>query len=239
MAEFDVEGADAAADGGGERSLDGDHVLARCGQGLVGEADAGQGAALALRAVLQGIGEGAAATLHLRQPALRWPSAGALAVALEAWTLGAHTLEAGIWYEDNEFNQARRFYPERSLTAPTQDFTEFLSNPLLTQWETLKGMLAPKTNTPPQSANSAPKQLGGGGSMGLEALAPGDVNAFEGRDMRFEFRDFKLPFTAENFLLSFSLPNFYFHAATAYDILRHNGVAIGKRDFTGPLRLKT
>jgi iron complex outermembrane receptor protein len=52
-----------------------------------------------------------------------------------AWTLGAHTLEAGIWYEDNEFNQARRFYPERSLTAPTQDFTEFLSNPLLTQWE--------------------------------------------------------------------------------------------------------
>lgn len=52
-----------------------------------------------------------------------------------AWTLGAHKLEAGIWYEDNEFNQARRFYPERSLTTPTQDFTKFLRNPLLTQWE--------------------------------------------------------------------------------------------------------
>ena len=31
----------------------------------------------------------------------------------------------------------------------------------------------------------------------------------------------------------FSLPNFYFHATTAYDILRHNGVELGKRDFMG------
>ena len=48
----------------------------------------------------------------------------------------------------------------------------------------------------------------------------------------------KLPFTAENFLLSFSLPNFYFHATTAYDILRHKGVPIGKRDFMGRMRMK-
>ena len=41
------------------------------------------------------------------------------------------------------------------------------------------------------------------------------------------------------FLQSFSLPNFYFHAATAYDILRSKGVPLGKRDFMGPLRLKT
>jgi uncharacterized protein len=37
--------------------------------------------------------------------------------------------------------------------------------------------------------------------------------------------------SGEDFLLLFALPNFYFHAATAYDILRHNGVPIGKRDF--------
>ncbi len=72
----------------------------------------------------------------------------------------------------------------------------------------------------------------------LDALTPGDINAYEGKDMFFEFKEFKLPFTAENFLLSFSLPNFYFHATTAYDILRHKGVTIGKRDFTGQLRLK-
>jgi uncharacterized protein len=39
--------------------------------------------------------------------------------------------------------------------------------------------------------------------------------------------------TGQQFLSNFSLPNFYFHAATAYDILRHNGVEIGKRDFLG------
>ena len=51
-------------------------------------------------------------------------------------------------------------------------------------------------------------------------------------------RDIKIPFTAEGFLLSFSLPNFYFHATTAYDILRSKGVPIGKRDFLGRMRLK-
>ena len=47
-----------------------------------------------------------------------------------------------------------------------------------------------------------------------------------------------MPFVAENFIMSFSLPNFYFHAATAYDILRNKGVPLGKRDFMGPLRMK-
>ena len=67
----------------------------------------------------------------------------------------------------------------------------------------------------------------------IDALTPDEVNALAGRDVVFQFRDFKMPFTAEGFLLSFSLPNFYFHAATAYDILRHCGVELGKRDFIG------
>jgi hypothetical protein len=45
-------------------------------------------------------------------------------------------------------------------------------------------------------------------------------------------------FTAEGFLMSFSLPNFYFHAATAYDILRGRGAPLGKLDYMGALRLK-
>jgi uncharacterized protein len=44
----------------------------------------------------------------------------------------------------------------------------------------------------------------------------------------------ELPMTCAQYLLSFVLPNLYFHAATAYDILRHNGVALGKRDFLRP-----
>jgi uncharacterized protein len=72
----------------------------------------------------------------------------------------------------------------------------------------------------------------------LAELTPAEVNALEGSDVTFQIRDFKLPFTAENFLMSFSMPNFYFHAATAYDILRSKGVPLGKRDFMGEMRMK-
>jgi hypothetical protein len=64
------------------------------------------------------------------------------------------------------------------------------------------------------------------------------INSREGADLVFEFRKSRLLFTTEDFLLSFSLPNFYFHATTAYDILRANGVPLGKRDYLGTLRLK-
>ena len=42
-----------------------------------------------------------------------------------------------------------------------------------------------------------------------------------------------LRFTGETYLLGFALPNFYFHVVTAYDILRSNGVELGKRDYIG------
>jgi uncharacterized protein len=73
----------------------------------------------------------------------------------------------------------------------------------------------------------------------LKEVSAAEVNGFEGRDMKFEFRDRSIPFTAENFLLSFSLPNFYFHSSMAYGILRSKGVPLGKRDFMGQLRIKT
>ena len=72
----------------------------------------------------------------------------------------------------------------------------------------------------------------------LEALKPDEVNALEGKDVAFQFGETKIPFTAETFVLSFSLPNFHFHATTAYDILRSRGVPVGKRDYMGRLRIK-
>ena len=45
--------------------------------------------------------------------------------------------------------------------------------------------------------------------------------------------DRSITVTGQQFISSFSFPNFYFHAATAHGILRHNGVEIGKRDFLG------
>lgn len=73
----------------------------------------------------------------------------------------------------------------------------------------------------------------------LQQVKAEELNAFEGKDVVFEIGDRKLPFTAEGFLLSFSLPNFYFHATTAYDILRSKGVPLGKRDYLGRMRLKS
>jgi hypothetical protein len=73
----------------------------------------------------------------------------------------------------------------------------------------------------------------------LSALTPEAVDTLVGRDVTFKIGERALPFTAEGFLMSFSLPNFFFHAATAYDILRHKGAPLGKRDFMGKLKLKT
>lgn len=73
----------------------------------------------------------------------------------------------------------------------------------------------------------------------LGELGRGEVNALEGQDMVFQLGERRLPFLAEDFLLSFSVPNFYFHATTAYDLLRHRGMPLGKRDYLGRLRLKT
>lgn len=73
----------------------------------------------------------------------------------------------------------------------------------------------------------------------LQALTPDEVNALEGGDVVFRLGAHGLPFTVENFLMSFSLPNLHFHATTAYDILRQAGVPLGKRDYMGQLRMKT
>ena len=72
----------------------------------------------------------------------------------------------------------------------------------------------------------------------LQKLTPDEVNAHAGKDLIFKGSTVRT-FTAEGFLLSFSLPNFYFHATTAYDILRWKGVPVGKRDYIGALRVKT
>lgn len=72
----------------------------------------------------------------------------------------------------------------------------------------------------------------------LEALTPDEVNAWEGRALDLQIGPRRLAFTSETLILSFSLPNFYFHAVTAYDILRARGVPLGKRDYEGLLRTR-
>ncbi len=72
----------------------------------------------------------------------------------------------------------------------------------------------------------------------LKSYTPAEINALEGKDVVFNLGDRKLPFTGENFLLTFSLPNFHFHCTTAYDILRQKGVPLGKRNYIGAPKVK-
>ena len=72
----------------------------------------------------------------------------------------------------------------------------------------------------------------------LKAIDRDTFDALADSDTQFAMGETRMPFTGANFLLSFSQPNFYFHATAAYAILRAQGVKLGKRDFLGMPRMK-
>jgi hypothetical protein len=100
-----------------------------------------------------------------------------------------------------------------------------------------KGVFSPDMSPFPESFAALKARIAEA-LAALEAIEPSEIDAFVGRDMRFEFGERRINFTAEDFLLSFSQPNFYFHATTSYAILRWKGLPIGKRNFTGQLRVR-
>lgn len=67
----------------------------------------------------------------------------------------------------------------------------------------------------------------------LDGLKPEEFAGAENRHIVIKLRRGDMEFNGLDYLNRFALPNFYFHATTAYDILRHNGVPLGKRDFLG------
>jgi hypothetical protein len=67
----------------------------------------------------------------------------------------------------------------------------------------------------------------------LKTLKPAQIDGSEGRDIVLKFPNRTMEFKGLAYLMHFALPNFTFHVVTAYDILRHNGVEIGKPDFLG------
>jgi hypothetical protein len=68
----------------------------------------------------------------------------------------------------------------------------------------------------------------------LETFEPAQVDGSEQRSVTLKMRSGDLRFEGLAFLLEFSIPNVFFHCTTAYAILRHCGVEIGKLDFLGP-----
>jgi hypothetical protein len=67
----------------------------------------------------------------------------------------------------------------------------------------------------------------------IKSLKPAQFEGGETREVTLTIGGQKMSWKGATYLFHFALPNFYFHAATAYDILRHNGVEVGKRDFIG------
>ncbi len=69
----------------------------------------------------------------------------------------------------------------------------------------------------------------------VESFTAAQINGSEEREINLKVGGREMAFKGLEYLVGFAIPNFYFHVVTAYNILRHNGVEIGKRDYMGVL----
>jgi uncharacterized protein len=67
----------------------------------------------------------------------------------------------------------------------------------------------------------------------VQSVSKADVDANAGKDVTFPMGPRQVTMKSSDYMIHFALPNFYFHHTTAYNILRHRGVELGKRDFLG------
>ncbi|MBV8447843.1 MAG: DUF1993 domain-containing protein [Hyphomicrobiales bacterium] len=67
----------------------------------------------------------------------------------------------------------------------------------------------------------------------IESVPANAIDGTENKDITLKIAGKDTQMKGRDYLLFFALPNFYFHATTAYDLLRHNGIEVGKRDFLG------
>jgi hypothetical protein len=67
----------------------------------------------------------------------------------------------------------------------------------------------------------------------VESFKPEQIDGCEDNEVVLKFATGGMTFTGQSYLLSFALPNFFFHAATAYDLMRHAGVELTKGNYLG------
>ena len=67
----------------------------------------------------------------------------------------------------------------------------------------------------------------------IQTVTPGQIDGTEEKEIVIKRGDKETRYKGMQFLLGHAVPNFYFHVTTTYDILRHNGIEIGKRDYLG------
>ena len=66
-----------------------------------------------------------------------------------------------------------------------------------------------------------------------KTITPAQLEGSETKEIKFSIKEWNFEFVGDQYLLTWIIPNFYFHITTAYNILRHNGVQIGKSDYLG------
>lgn len=119
-------------------------------------------------------------------------------------------------------------YQIKSMVVHSQGAIEGIRN----------GVFSPDFSDPPADFAGLRESITGAITF-LNAISADELEGMIGGDMRFEIGEKRLDFAStEDFLFSFSVSNFYFHAVTAYGILRNKGVDVGKMDYIGALPLK-
>ncbi len=133
----------------------------------------------------------------------------------------------------------RKIDPNALLTARLfPDMLNFIRN-VLTACDTAKGMAArlSQTDNPSfQDTETTFAELQARIAKTIAFMESVPDSAFEGaeeREVVMKVGPAERRFTGTAYFSGFAVPNFYFHMTTAYNILRHNGVEIGKRDFLG------
>ena len=67
----------------------------------------------------------------------------------------------------------------------------------------------------------------------IDSIKPEQIDGTEAKEIKFSIKEWNFEFVGEQYVLTWIIPNFYFHVTTAYNILRHNGVELGKADYLG------
>ena len=141
--------------------------------------------------------------------------------------------KAQALYAEKKYDEATlmnyRFYPDMfSFARQVQQATDHARNCTAL----LAGVEAPKMENTEKSLADLAARVDNTIAW-LKTINAGQVDGSEGKNVTVKMPDRELKFTGMDLLQHRSLPNFYFHCTTAYDILRHNGVDLGKRDFMG------
>ena len=141
--------------------------------------------------------------------------------------------KAQTLYAEKKYDEATllnyRFYPDMfSFARQVQQATDHARNCTAL----LAGVDAPKYDNSEKSLADLIGRVEKSVAW-LKTIKPELVDGTEEKSVTVKMQDRELNFKGLDLLLNRSLPNFYFHATTAYDIMRHNGVELGKRDFMG------